>query len=703
MQKIIIIIVFIFANNVFNLSLTFSEEVSTHGEQGEIETNPILPKKTNKLLEEIKWLQAESVITIATKHKTPISKAPGIATVITAKQIKQMGFRTLADILKIVPGFYISMDETGEREVAVRGVLDDASQKLKVLIDGHSVNNPWSGGAMWTFHDLVVENAKRIEIIRGPGSALHGQNAFLAVVNIITKDTEDIDGFQVTASGGSFDTQNYNLLFGREYGDLKISGFLDYFDTEGFSKKIEQDILFPETFSMSPGRSQNEREKTDLNLKLSYKNLEIKGKYMHKRREDYIGIDHALNNNTNIEDTYAYSELIYKWFLGEKLNVIPRVYYDHYRWNNVFQTRPDGFTSGATVYPDGMRGLVGFKQTTIGFENQVNYKVFEGNELTFGFQYEWIHQGDVRSSDYSFHPVTFAPLSFRQDFSRDLPFARRTATRQIWALYIQDEWNITKDIDLTVGVRHDRFTRFEGTTNPRVGLVWRFIEDAHLKLLFATAFRAPNFFELFTANNPVLLGDPNLDPEKINTFEIGLGYNFSKHIRGNINYFYNRIRDRIVRAPVRTGRQIQNSGGARIQGIEAEFKADFGNDNYVFANYTFQDAEETRNRNRLPDVPVHNGNIGINAGFWKYANANLTTLISGPRPREDGDTRRDIPAQALVNMTLIGRNFIDNFEVRGSVFNIFDKSYDDPAPKNTVPTDYPQQGRSFTIELRFEF
>ncbi len=256
---------------------------------------------------------------------------------------------------------------------------------------------------------------------------------------------------------------------------------------------------------------------------------------------------------------------------------------------------------------------------------------------------------------------------------------------------------------MTLGVRYDHFTRFESTTNPRAGLVWRFMEDAHLKLLFATAFRAPNFFEMFTTNNPVLRGNSNLDPEKVNTYEIGLGYNFTKHIRGNINYFYNRIRDRIVRAPVRTGRQIQNSGGARIQGVEAEFKADFGNDNYIFANYTWQDAEDTRDRNRLPDVPVHSGNIGINAGFWEYANANLTTLISGPRPREDGDTRRDISAQALVNFTLIGRNFIDNFEIRGSVFNLFDKGYEDPAPQNTVPTDYPQPGRSFIIELRFEF
>jgi outer membrane cobalamin receptor len=162
----------------------------------------------------------EQIVVSALKKPSSVLKSPSIMSVISARQIKQMGFRTLVDVLKIVPGFYISMDETGEREIAVRGVLDDASQKVKVLIDGHSINDVWRGGAMWNFDDLPVENIKRIEIIRGPGSALYGQNAFLAVVNIITKDTDDIDGIQLTASGGSFDTQNYNILFGKEYGDL---------------------------------------------------------------------------------------------------------------------------------------------------------------------------------------------------------------------------------------------------------------------------------------------------------------------------------------------------------------------------------------------------------------------------------------------------------------------------------------------------
>lgn len=645
----------------------------------------------------------EQIVVSALKRPRPVSRSPAIMSVITARQIKQMGFRTLTEVLDTVPGFDISLSETGEREIAVRGILDTNSQKVKVLIDGHSINDVWSGGISWNYDDLVVENIKRIEIIRGPGSALYGQNAFLTVINVITKDTDDIDGFQWTTSGGAFDTQNYNMLFGKEYGDLMVSGFFDYFDTEGHSEKVEQDVLFPAAFSKSPGRSHNRKEKTDLNLKLSYNNLEIKGKYTKKRRKDYIGVGYALGDDSIIRSTYMFTELTYKLALGEKLDIIPRVYYDQFNYDPFLEQRPDDFVDRfGRTYPDGIQGQVRHKQRTIGFENQFNYNLFEGNELTFGFQYEWIHQGDIKSSEFTFNPLTFAPLAAPQDFSKDLPFTRK-ATRQIMAFYLQDEWNITKDVDLTVGVRHDQFPRFGGTTNPRFGLIWRFIEDAHLKLLFATAFRAPNFQELYLTNNGARAGDPNLDPEKINTFELGLGYNFTKHIRGNINYFFNRIRDRIILDKVQTPDKFANSGGARVLGVEAELKADYGNDNYAFANYTFQKAEETRNRNRLPDVPVHKANLGVNVGFWKYANANVNTFISGPRPREYGDTRRDMPSYALVNLTLIGRKFMDNFEIKGSVSNLFNKGYDDPAPVDTVPTDFPQQGRSFIVELQYKY
>ncbi|MCP4269568.1 MAG: TonB-dependent receptor, partial [Candidatus Brocadiaceae bacterium] len=551
-------------------------------------------EETNAVLEEIRWLQAESIITIATRHETPISKAPGIATVITAKQIKYMGFRTLVDVLKTVPGFDVSMHSLGTRNISVRGGGFRNLGRIKFLIDGHSVNDPFWGGAMNNFYDLVVENIKRIEIIRGPGSALFGKNAFVGIVNIITKDTDDIDGFQWTLCGGSFDTQNYNMLFAKEYGDVKISGFFDYFDTEGFSRTIEHDILFPAPFSKSPGRSQNEREKTDLNIKLSYKNLEFKGKYMKKRREAYIGLDDALTENNDLKDTYTFAELTYNNLsIGEKLSMTPRAYFDRYDFDWFLESVPDGFIQPipfppfSILFPNGFQGLTAITLNTLGFEDQFNYDVFDSNRLTFGFQYEWLYQNNERSAKYTVDPSNnFFPIDPPQDFSNTFPFTRRKATRQIWSLYLQDEWNVTENIDLTVGVRYDNFTRFGGTTNPRFGLVWRFIEDAYLKFLFATAFRAPNFREMFLKNNPVLEGNTSLDPEKVNTFEFQVGYNFTKNIRGNINFFLNRIRDQIVLVPQSgtTKEKYQNRGGTRIKGVEAEIKADFGDDNYAYAN-----------------------------------------------------------------------------------------------------------------------
>ncbi len=674
-------IIFVFAFWVLNFTSVFSEEIL----------------QTKAIVDEIRWLQAESFITIATKHEIPLSKAPGIATVITAKEIKQWGFRTVSEILKTVPGFDIHMDTNGEYEFIARGVENFDSSNVKLLLDGHSVNEPGSGGASFNFFDLVVENIKRVEIIRGPGSALYGQNAFLAIVNVITKDAEDIDGFQWTGSYGRFDTKEYNMLFGKEIGDLKISGFFDYFDTEGFSERVERDFIFSDSASQSPGRSQNEKEKTDLNLKLSYKNLKVMGKYMNKRREGYIGFDYALNDDTEWNDTYIFFEMIHTLPLTEKLEMMTRAYYDQYNGDWFVESFPEGYMG---AFPEGIKSTTRTNYYTAGFENHFNYNVFDGNNLTFGFQYEWIHQGDVHFS-VNIDPLTGNPLSSETDFSSELPIFRRV-TRRIWALYLQDEWNITEDIDLTVGVRYDNFTRFGATTNPRFGLVWRFMEDAYLKFLFATAFRAPNFNELFIGNNISILGNPRLDPEKVNTFEVGLGYNFTEHIKGNINYFYNRIRDRIS-LDTGTPPMFQNVGGTRIMGVEAEIRADFGEDSYIYANYTYQDAEETRNRNRLANVPIHKANLGVNLGLGKYVNANLHTFLSGPRPRGNGDTRADLPSYALVDLTVIGKNFIDNVEIRGSVRNLFDKDYEDPAPQNTVPTDFPQQGTSFYVELRFAY
>ena len=162
------------------------------------------------------WLGFEKKVTIATRHETPVGKAPSIVTVITAEEIKNLGYRTFVEVLRTVPGFEIKKGgNVGTTLPNARG-LHFAGQ-IRLMLDGHLVNNPFRGEAFANFDNFPVENIKRIEIIRGPGSAVYGENAFSAVINIVTFDAKDINGCKVSSGYGSFDTYDENVVFGESY------------------------------------------------------------------------------------------------------------------------------------------------------------------------------------------------------------------------------------------------------------------------------------------------------------------------------------------------------------------------------------------------------------------------------------------------------------------------------------------------------
>jgi iron complex outermembrane receptor protein len=209
---------------------------------------------------------------------------------------------------------------------------------------------------------------------------------------------------------------------------------------------------------------------------------------------------------------------------------------------------------------------------------------------------------------------------------------------------------------------------------------------------------------MFITNQPAIEGNEDLDPETIRTYEVGLSYQFNKHITSSINYFYNDIEDLIVLRILPTTQgtsRFENFGDAHIQGIEMETKVDITKGNYVFMNYTFQNPEDNRG-NDLPFVAQHYGNFGVNVHYWKYINTNLSTFVSGTRSREQDDPRDDLPAYALLNLSIIAKEFFKTMEIQGTVFNLLDKDYSDPGPES-IPEDFPRPGRTFFVGLSYQF
>ena len=171
-------------------------------------------------LEELSNIQVYS----ASKHMQSASEAPASVTVVSSDEIQKFGYRNLADILRSVPGFYVTYDRD-YTFVGVRGFgrLGDWNSRILVLIDGHRINNNVLGQAMLGNEFLVdVDMIDRVEIVCGPSSSLYGANAFFAVINVITRTAKQVKDWELSFQTGSFGTYEGRATYGHQFHGLGV-------------------------------------------------------------------------------------------------------------------------------------------------------------------------------------------------------------------------------------------------------------------------------------------------------------------------------------------------------------------------------------------------------------------------------------------------------------------------------------------------
>ena len=668
--------------------ITVSEQAKTDSSEIKVSQNT----EAEMLL----FFEEKDLLVTATKHPQTLRDAPAIASVITADEIRQMGARDLMDVLRRIPGFGVTKGYYGKEEIEVRGLKTTNSEKVKLLIDGHSVNDNLSGGAVWGFDSLTLDNVKRIEIIRGPGSALYGSNAFSGVINVITKDGKDIDGVIVSTAGGSFDTQKANLQAGKKYKDIEVAGSLDYYTTNGARLGIDKDLMG------NSGHTKDFEDKIDGSLKAAWKELTLNTKYVQRSRGVYLGAAYVANDESENNTEQFFAELSHKHSFSDETKLTSKVYYDQFNWKTLWELYPEGTTLPFGYFPNGMLGKPSVNEHTYGGELQLDQELFTDNTLTFGLTTET--RGQKVGYLANFNPVTFSPLTSFQDVNGISSWNKDTS-RDVFAAYVQDVWNLQKDLSLTLGLRHDRYSDFGDATNLRGALVWKFKENWDTKVLYGEAFRAPSFEELYNINNPVVLGNEDLKAEEMKTYEVSLGFTSNHRYTSRVSYFNNTFTDniRLVEQSTPGTYRFENFGGANIQGVEYELKREFNKDDYCYVNYTYQDARDRDTNRRIQDVPMHKGNIGGNIKLFMYLHANANVLVSGERTRAAEDTRDPMPAYALVDTTLIVKDFHKGLEIRGMIHNLLDKQYSDPAPAGTLSNDLPREGISFLLEALYKF
>jgi iron complex outermembrane receptor protein len=260
------------------------------------------------------------------------------------------------------------------------------------------------------------------------------------------------------------------------------------------------------------------------------------------------------------------------------------------------------------------------------------------------------------------------------------------------ALFLEDIWDITEELRLTLGARYDDYSTFGGEFSPRAGLTWEFIKGYDLKMLYGHAFAVPNIFEI-VGTAP----DTTLGPQTMDSYELSLGAEFTSSFESRVTLFRFYDKDLITWAEG----PYTNRGEMRTQGVEVEARYDFGRGTWVAGSYSYTSLKDGYG----PSIYV--GKVICNIRLSRYLNFNVDGyLFSGfgdPDYYEDFSGGAD--DRTIMNATLIARNFLKDYEeleLRASVYNLFDKDWSEMLWEVT-PYGLPQPGINFLVGVRYMF
>ncbi|MDF1883871.1 TonB-dependent receptor [Sulfurimonas sp. SAG-AH-194-C21] len=665
-------------------------------------------------------------IVSSTGTSQKLSQAPSIATVITAKQIERSSARTLQDVLRMVPGLetYLSSAEGQQINIDIRGIKSNLNSQILTLLNGVSIDSLLTGSAL--VQHFPASAIERIEVIRGPGSAVYGADAFAGVINIITKDAEYLkNNSQVGLRYGSFNTLEAYGNYGEVYENgIKMGLNLSYSSSDGDNARVVDsdlqttfDGLFGSTASLSPEALNTDYALYNANLNLVYENFSLNLWARSLKRGTGAGVANALDNKGEFKDSQILLDLNHDsqpMSDVEWNNKLSYLYQDIQAKYNIFPSGAvlsvgsDGnlFTGANIVtFTDGVIGNPGYAINKYSYESTLTISSFTNHKIRLSTGYSYatykanesknfgpsILDGTQNIVDGMLTDVTGTPYIFIQD-----------ETRKIFFLSAQDTYSFVKDWSLTTGIRYDNYSDFGDTINPRIGLVWNTSQKFTTKLLYGRAFRAPAFAESYVQNNPISLGNRNLAPETINMLELGTTYRVNKDIRTSFNLYWYEAENLIRLTKIGNGqKQFNNIGHQDGAGVEIETSYQATGKLLLSADYAYRWTHNAITKQAVAEVPIHLVHAMFDYSISQEWFINSEVFYTADIPRELTDSRAKIKDYAVVNLSTAYKTGL-RLEALLAVRNLLDEQYVNPSNANPI-NDYPMQGINIFAELKYRF
>ena len=500
-------------------------------------------------------------ITIASRNEESPADAPSTVTVFTRGELDALGITTLDELAAFVPGLrayrWISNSPQGQT-FAPRGVPVPSSNGVLFLFNGHRLNAELTGGPSFTRY-ISLASIARVEIIRGPGSALYGSNAFQAVINLISDDGADLVALEAGTAQGRRATLRHRGHLGEASFALTFEGYRD--------AGVRYDDAFDPANPARPTTTRDPWSGEELIANAHWHDWQLLWRESRRHSEDFYLLGGLMPDGGYVKTTDRLLSLNHGALsLGEGWH--GSMHFDHLRGYNATlgQLAPQVPPFSQAPWQAGTR--VRFKRYE--WATDWRYDVDANTRLNLGLTAVYVPESYafIQSNYTNEFPPRF--LGLVQTLSGERARFLEPVTRRAYGVYVQYQRQLSQAWQTSLGLRHDRYSDVGGATTPRAALIYTAPWGDRVKLLYGRAFRAPTHTELYNINNPVLLGNPDLDPPRIGTLELGY-----VHAGPRANYsatlFDNHIEDFIARRQLPSGQaESQNIGSLRTRGVEFE-------------------------------------------------------------------------------------------------------------------------------------
>ena len=615
----------------------------------------------------------------ASRRLEKASVAPSSVSIITAEQIRRYGWRTLGEVLRSLRGFYTSYDRS-YTYLGVRGFQrpGDYNSRVLLLLNGHRLNeNVYGSALIGTEFPLDLDLIDHIEVVRGPGSSLFGNNAIFGVVNVITRRPMNPYEVQVSGDVASFLSRSGRVSASATRGRVSglVSGSL--YESAGQSR-----LYFPEFSSSNGGIAQNIDGERSAHLfsDLQYGNLRLQGFYG-SRRKIIPTADYQTNfgdPGTRITDTTAGFDADYNRSLTDTTDVELRLFYQHYKYDGTY-------AYGGTNSPERYLNYDSSVADWTGLDAMLDHQMGP-HHVIIGANYEYSFRVDQQNRD--------AGQPFLLHDHR---------TPWLTATYGELALDLGHHLTFHAGARFDYFDSYGAAFSPRTALVYAPDAKTSIKYIYGRAFRAPNAYEDYYSDG--VSTERPLRPllkESIQSHELVFERSLTPWLGATLDGYYNNLDNLIdwVPDPANGMTHAANIGQDHGRGLEFELEAKWRSGWQGRASYSIADAHDPVNRKRLESSPLHQAKLNALIPVTRQAFGGIELLYASAQ-QSYHQTR--VSPSFLTNLTLSTRPFWGGLELSASCYNATNRRWFSPSPPSAIQPAIVQDGRSFRFKLSYRF